>query len=170
MMGRSKHGPVSYSPAYVALERWLLAKRVAVLSPAGPEGPRRLAAAGAGLVLVVGGNCPPAPGVEVWQGDPDFPLPLPLRPASVDAVLCIEAYAGLAPERRAALIQDARRVLRSGGVLAVWGEDLAVHERELRLGFAEVAALAQMRWTGLSRSRRGRPPTWPPTAIVCARS
>ncbi len=150
MMGRSKHGPVSYSPAYVALERWLLAKRVAVLSPAGPEGPRRLAAAGAGLVLVVGGNCPPAPGVEVWQGDPDFPLPLPLRPASVDAVLCIEAYAGLAPERRAALIQDARRVLRSGGVLAVWGEDLAVHERELRVGFAEVAALAQMRWTGLS--------------------
>jgi hypothetical protein len=136
----------------------LLAKRVAVLSPAGPEGPRRLAAAGAGLVLVVGGNCPPAPGVEVWQGDPDFPLPLPLRPASVDAVLCFETYADLAPGRRAALIQDARRVLRPGGVLAVWGEDLAAHERELRVAFAEVAALAQMRWTGLSLAPVGETP------------
>jgi len=136
----------------------VLAKRVAVLSPEGPEGPRRLAAAGAGLVLVVGGNCPPAPGVEVWAGDPNFPLPLPLRPASVDAVLCIEAYEALTPERRAALIQDARRVLRPGGVLAVWGADLAAHERELRAQFAEVAALAQMRWTGLSLAPVGEGP------------
>lgn len=136
----------------------MLAKRVAVLSPDGPEGPRRLAAAGAGLVLVVGGNCPPAPGVEVWAGDPSFPLPLPLRPASVDAVLCIEGYEALAPERRAALIQDARRVLRPGGVLAVWGDDLAAHERELRAQFAEVAALAQMRWTGLSLAPVGGGP------------
>lgn len=156
-MGRS-NDPVSYSPAYVALERWLLAKRVAVLSPAGPEGPRRLAAAGAGLVLVVGGNCPPGPGVEVWAGDPSFPLPLPLRASSVDAVLCIEAYEGLAPERRAALIQDARRVLRPGGVLAVWGESLATHEREVRSGFPEVAALGQMRWTGLSLAPVGEAP------------
>jgi SAM-dependent methyltransferase len=158
MMGRPKLDPVSYSPAYVALERWLLAKRVAVLSPVGPEGPRRLAAAGAGLVLVVGGNCPPAPGVEVWAGDPSFPLPLPLRPASVDAVLCIEAYEALTPERRAGLIQDASRVLRPGGVLAVWGEDLATHERELRAGFPEVVALAQMRWTGLSLAPVGDVP------------
>ncbi len=136
----------------------MLAKRVAVLSPEGPEGPGRLAAAGAGLVLVVGGNCPPAPGVEVWAGDPSFPLPLPLRSASVDAVLCIEAYEALAPERRAALIQDARRVLRPGGVLAVWGDDLAAHERELRAQFTEVAALAQMRWTGLSLAPVGKGP------------
>jgi hypothetical protein len=133
------------------LERWLLAKRVVVLSPAGPEGPRRLAAAGASRVLVVGGACPAEPGVEVFAWAPgELPVPLPLRPASVDAVLCIEAYASLSREQRVALIADARRVLRSGGVLAVWGEALETHEHELRAVFPQVAALAQLRWSGVS--------------------
>lgn len=138
-----------YLPAYVALERRLLAKRVAVVSPAGPEGPRRIAAAGAARVLVLQGQFEPSPRVEVWSGPLPSPLRLPLRDASVDALLCIEAYAGLGPERRAALVQEARRVLREAGVLVVWSEAQAATEAELRAAFPQVAALGQQRWSGV---------------------
>ena len=140
---------VYYLPAYVALERWLLAKRVAVLSPAGPEGPRRLAAAGAARVLVLGATFEPSPRVEVWRGPLPSSLQLPLRDGSVDALLCIEAHAVLGPEGRAALVQEARRVLRASGVLVIWSDGRAETEAELRLGFPQVLALAQQRWSGV---------------------
>ena len=139
---------MSYLPAYVALERWWLAKRVAVVSPREPEGPQRLAAAGAGRVLVLGAPLVPSPGVEVWAGPFASPLRLPLRDGSVDALLCIEAYAALGPEDRAALVSEARRVLRSTGVLAIYSADLSETEALLRAKFSEVAALAQLPWSG----------------------
>ncbi len=141
---------VSYLPAYVALERWWLAKRVAIVSPQQPEGPRRLAAAGTGRVLVLGAPMEASPGVEVWAGPLPSPLRLPLRDASVDAVLCIEAYAGLTAGDRAALVSEARRVLRPKGVLALWCTDLPATEALLRPAFLEIAALAQLRWSGIS--------------------
>lgn len=140
---------VYYLPAYVALERWLLAKRVAVVSPAGPEGPRRLAAAGAARVLVLGAGFEPSPRVEVWAGPLATPLQLPLRDASVDALLCIEAHATLGPEGRAALVQEARRVLRAAGVLVIWSDGQAETEAELRTAFPQVLALGQQRWSGV---------------------
>lgn len=140
-------------PAYVALERWLLQKRVAVVLPAGPEGPRRLAAAGAARVLVVGGECPAEPGVEVCPGQLQ-PGHLPLRDASVDAVTCLDSFAGLTAESRHLLVGEARRILRSGGVLAVGapGEPDALWqvEDELRTAFPHVAAFAQLAWQGVS--------------------
>ena len=139
---------VSYLPAYVALERWWLAKRVAVVSPHEPDGPQRLAAAGAGRVLVLGAAQAPSPGVEVWTGPFATPLQLPLRDGSVDALLCIEAYAELGPEDRAALVSEARRVLRTTGVLVIWSADLPGAEALLRANFAEVAVLAQLPWSG----------------------
>ena len=87
---RVKTSPaVYYLPAYVALERWMLHKRVVVVSPAGPEGPRRLAAAGAARVLVLGGQCPAEAGLDVLPG-PVAPEALPLRDASVDAIAWLE--------------------------------------------------------------------------------
>ncbi len=139
---------MSYLPAYVALERWWLAKRVAVVSPHEPEGPQRLAAAGAGRVLVLGASQAPSPGVEVWSGRFATPLQLPLRDGSVDALLCIEAYAELSAEDRAALVREARRVLRPTGVLVIWSADLPETEALVRPNFAEVAALAQLPWSG----------------------
>ena len=141
---------VSYLPAYVALERWLLAKRVAVVSPSGLEGPRRLAAAGAARVLVVAAPLEPSPGVEVWAGPLASPLRLPLRDASVDAVLCIESYAGLGADDRAALAEEARRVLRPTGMLAIWSADLPSAQALLKPSFAQVVALGQLRFTGVS--------------------
>jgi hypothetical protein len=128
----------------------LLAKRVAVVSPAGPEGPRRLAAAGADRVLVLAAGFEPSPRVEVWPGPLTDGLQLPLRDGSVDALLCIEGYAGLALAARAALAREARRVLRPAGVLAVWSEARAPAEAELRGLFPHVAALGQLRWMGVS--------------------
>jgi len=150
---------VSYLPAYVALERWWLAKRVAVVSPHAPEGPQRLAAAGAGRVLVLGASQAPSPGVEVWSGRFATPFVLPLRDSSVDALLCIEAYADLSPEDQAALVQEARRVLRPTGVLVIWSADLPATEALLRPHFAEVAALAQLPWSGFRMAPVGAPLT-----------
>src|SRR5688572_19903623 len=151
MIGAVRTRPeVSYLPAYVALERWLLAKRVAVLSPSGLEGPQRLAAAGAARVLVVGAPLEPSPGVEVWAGPLASPLRLPLRDASVDAVLCIESYAGLSDDDRAALAEEARRVLRPTGMLAIWSADLPSAQTLLKPGFSHVVALGQLRFTGVS--------------------
>jgi len=148
---------VYYLPAYVALERWLHAKRVAVVSPAGPEGPRRLAAAGAARVLVLAAELEPSPQVEVWAGPLPAPLRLPLRDGSVDALLCIEPYAALAPEDRAALVQEAGRVLRASGVLAVWS-DAEAAEAELRTAFPHVLALGQQRWSGVRFAPVAEPP------------
>ena len=151
MMGAVRTRPkVSYLPAYVALERWLLAKRVAVVAPPAAEGSRRLAAAGAGSVLVLGAAFEPSPGVEVWAGPMATPLRLPLRDASVDAVLCFEMYETLGAEEQIALAEEASRVLRPDGVLAVWCTDLQATDAVLRTSFAYVAALAQQRWSVVS--------------------
>lgn len=128
----------------------MLAKRVAVLSPTAADGPQRLAAAGARRVLIVGGSLAPSPGVEVWAGPLATPLRLPLRDASVDAVLCIEPYAGLSLADREALVEEARRVLRSGGVLAVWSAELPDALALLSPAFAQVEALGERRWSGVS--------------------
>ena len=128
----------------------MLAKRVAVVSPAGPEGPRRLAAAGADRILVLAAGFAASPRVDVWAG-PLGPTPqLPLRDGSVDAVLCIESYAALEPDGRAVLVREARRVLRPAGVVAVWSAQRASTEAELQVHFPHVAALGQQRWTGVS--------------------
>jgi hypothetical protein len=128
----------------------VLAKRVAVLSPAASEGPQRLVAAGASRVLVVGGALEPSPGVEVWSGPLSTPLRLPLRDASVDVVLCIEPYAGLSSADRTAMVEEARRVLRSTGVLAVWSADLPEALALLSPVFSQVEALGERRWVGVS--------------------
>lgn len=140
-------------PAYVALERWLLQKRVAVVLPGGPEGPRRLVAAGAARVLVLGGECPPEPGLEVYGGPLELER-LPLRDHSVDMVVCLEGFVTLEPEARQVLITEAGRVLRDGGLLAVAAypdpDALWQVEDDLRGSFAHVVALAQLAWQGVS--------------------
>lgn len=139
-------------PAYVALEGWLLQKRVAVVSPAGPDGPRRLAAAGAARVLVLG-DCPATPGIEVFAG-PLEPSRLPLRDASVDAVTILEGFDALAEAARRELLGEARRVLRRGGLVAVGcAADSAAlwrAEDDLRAIFSHVAAFAELAWQGIS--------------------
>lgn len=140
-------------PAYVALERWLLQKRVAVVLPGGPEGPRRLAAAGVARVLVLGGDCPAEPGLEVWSGPLELSR-LPLRDRSLDAVTCIEGGVSHDPTARHALILEAKRVLRDGGILALAVEPDPDHlwevEDDLRGAFAHVGAFAQLEWQGVS--------------------
>lgn len=128
----------------------MLAKRVAVLSPTLSEGPQRLVAAGARRVLIVGGALEPTPGVEVWSGPLATPLRLPLRDASVDAVLCIEPYAGLSAADRTAMVEEARRVLRASGVLAVWSEELPEALALLSPVFSQVEALGERHWSGVS--------------------
>lgn len=139
-------------PAYVALEGWLLQKRVAVVSPTGPDGPRRLAAAGAARVLVLG-DCPAAPGIEVFAG-PLEPSRLPLRDASVDALTILEGFDALAEAARRELLGEARRVLRRGGIVAVGcAADSAAlwrAEDDLRAIFSHVAAFAELAWQGVS--------------------
>ena len=92
----------------------------------------------------------PSPGIEVWAGPLATPLRLPLRDASVDAVMCIEPYATLAEVDRAALVQEARRVLRPEGVLAVWSASLEGAEALLRPVFSQVVAMGERRWSGVS--------------------
>jgi len=100
-------------------------------------------------VLVLGAAFEPSPRVEVWGGPLPVPLQLPLRDASVDALLCIEAHAALGPEGRAALVLEARRVLRASGVLVIWSDGQAETEAELRTAFPQVLALGQQRWSGV---------------------
>lgn len=128
----------------------MLAKRVAVLSPTASGGPERLAAAGARRVLVVGGALEPSPGVEVWAGPLPTPVRLPLRDASVDLVLCIESYAGLSEADRSAMVEEARRVLRPEGVLAVWSTEMPEAVALLRRVFSQVETLGERRWSGVS--------------------
>ena len=128
----------------------MLAKRVAVLSPTVSGGPQRLAAAGAKRVLVVGGALEPSPGVEVWAGPLASPVRLPLRDASVDVVLCIESYAELSAEDRAAMVGEARRVLRPAGVLAVWSTEMPEAVALLSRVFSQVETLRERRWSGVS--------------------
>lgn len=150
-------------PAYVALARLVLARRVVVVLPSSLEGPRCLARAGAREVLVVGDGLTSEDGIVVRPGSTQ----LPLRDRSVDVVCCVEALGGLARRDRRELLTEAHRVLRPDGLLATWIEqpgaqafgqrlpgseavDFWTLEEELATLFEEVAILAQMPWQGFS--------------------
>lgn len=153
-------------PAYVALERRLLQKLVAVVMPRDASGPRRLAAAGAARVLVVGGGLSAEPGLEIVSG-PIALERLPLRDGSVDAVTFLEGFTELDGGPRSALVDEARRVLRRRGFFAVWAPahdaTLWRTEDELRRRFEHVQVFAQLEWRGVSLTPlfSGRPDSPP---------
>ncbi|MCA9697355.1 MAG: class I SAM-dependent methyltransferase, partial [Myxococcales bacterium] len=151
-------------PAYLALERWVLARTVVVIQPSGPEGPRRLLSAGARQVLVIGADFPSEPGMEVR---PAGGSRLPLRDGSVDMVVCIEAFGGLRSTDRRELLRDGYRVLRADGLFCAWieqreaeafGRTLAGSsqldfwglEDQIAAIFPRIDMLAQMPWQGFS--------------------
>ena len=151
-------------PAYLALERWVLARTVVVIQPSGPEGPRQLLSAGARRVLVIGGDFASEPGMEVR---PSSGARLPLRDESVDLVVCIEAFGGLRSTDRRELLRESHRVLRSDGVFCAWIEqrsseafgrtligssqvDFWALEDQMNAIFPQVAMIAQMPWQGFS--------------------
>ncbi len=154
-------------PAYVALERRLLQKLVAVVMPQDASGPRRLMAAGAARVLVVGGSLSAEPGLEIVPG-PIALERLPLRDGSVDAVTFLEGFTGLEEGPRRALVDEARRVLRRRGVFAVWAPAndamLWRTEDELRQRFEHVHVFAQLEWRGVSLAPLFVEPPDPPPA------
>ncbi|MFY0536284.1 hypothetical protein [Nannocystis pusilla] len=104
-------------------------------------------------MLVLGGDCPAEPGLEVWSGPLELSR-LPLRDRSLDAVTCIEGGVSHDPTARHALILEAKRVLRDGGILALAVEPDPDHlwevEDDLRGVFAHVGAFAQLEWQGVS--------------------
>ncbi|WP_146156164.1 methyltransferase domain-containing protein [Enhygromyxa salina] len=151
-------------PAYLALERWVHARTVVVVQPSGPEGPRRLLAAGARRVLVIGGDFPPEPDMEVR---PASGARLPLRDGSIDVVLCIEAFGGLRSTDRRELLRESHRILRTEGLFCAWIEQREVEafgrtllgssqvdfwalEDQINAIFPRVDMLAQMPWQGFS--------------------
>jgi hypothetical protein len=155
---------VYHLPAYLALERWVLARTVVVVQPSGPEGPRRLLSAGARRVLVIGGDFPSEPGMEVR---PSSGPRLPLRDDSIDLVLCIEAFGGLRSTDRRELLRESHRILRSEGMFCAWIEqreaeafgrtlagssqiDFWALEDQIAAIFPRVDMLAQMPWQGFS--------------------
>jgi hypothetical protein len=155
---------VFHLPAYLALERWVLARTVVVIQPSGPEGPRRLLSAGARRVLVIGGDFPSEAGMEVR---PSSGSRLPLRDESIDVVVCIEAFGGLRSTDRRELLRESHRILRSEGMLCAWIEqreaeafgrtlagssqiDFWALEEQIKAVFGRVDMLAQMPWQGFS--------------------
>ena len=136
-------------PAYLALERWVLARTVVVIQPSGPEGPRRLLTAGARQVLVIGADFS-EPGMEVR---PLNGARLPLRDESVDLVVCIEAFGGLRSTDRRQLLREAYRVLRPEGFMCSW-----IEQREAEAFGRTLAGSSQLDfWTSKTRSRRSFP-------------
>lgn len=150
-------------PAYLALARLVLARRVVVLFPTSLVGPRQLVQAGAREVLVVADGLESEEGIVVRPGT----TKLPLRDRSVDVVACIEALGALPNAERRELLTEAHRILRPDGLFAGWleyagssafGEQLAgspvldfwTLDDELGALFEEVAMLAQMPWQGFS--------------------
>jgi SAM-dependent methyltransferase len=147
--------PVHHLPAYVALERWAPTRRVVVVAPVDASGPRRLLAAGARGVIVVGGDLPPIPGTERYEGVPKIPA----GDATVDMVACIEAYGTLGDTERHQLVREAYRVLRPGGIFAAWIRhppgpedtvDFWTLEEELSAVYERTYMVAQMPWRGFS--------------------
>ena len=105
---------MSLLPAYVALERWAFERRIVLVGSAPTSACERLLGAGARRVLVVGEGAA-APGVEIH---PPAEI-LPIRDASVDLVARV-ADDGPVDEALTRLVREAGRVLRPGGVLALW--------------------------------------------------
>jgi SAM-dependent methyltransferase len=146
---------VHHLPAYIALERWAATRRVVVVAPADASGPRRLLAAGARGVIVVGGSVPPIPGTERYEGVPKIPA----GDATVDMVACIEAYGTLDDDERRQLVREAYRVLRPGGMFAAWirhppgpgdAVDFWTLEEELSAVYERTYMVAQLPWHGFS--------------------
>ena len=119
------------------------------------DGPSRLVQADARRVVLVG-ECPWAsPQVEVRRGVPELPLP----DGDADVVVCVEAYASMAPTVRRQFVREAHRVLRRGGMFvaavprvpaAEDDADFWALESELAEAFIGTTMVAQMPWEGVS--------------------
>lgn len=155
---------VYHLPAYLALSRLVLARRVVVVQPRTLAGPRALLRAGAREVLVVGADLPPEDGIQVRA---EIGTNLPLRDGTVDVVCAIESFGAMPNRRRRELLREAFRVARPDGVFAAWIEqpdgdvfgqrlrgattvDFWSLEDELSVIFKHVYMLAQMPWRGFS--------------------
>jgi len=155
---------VYHLPAYLALSRLVLARRVVVVAPRSLHGPRELLRAGAREVLVIGADLPPEKGIQVRA---EFGSALPLRDGSVDVVCAIESFGSMPNRRRRELLREAHRVARPDGIFAAWIEqpdgdvfgerlrgattvDFWSLEDELSVIFQHVYMLAQMPWRGFS--------------------
>ncbi|HFE43927.1 MAG TPA: hypothetical protein ENJ18_00330, partial [Nannocystis exedens] len=138
-------GAVHLLPAYVALERQALGRLVVVTGEANLDGCRRLLAAGARRIFVVGTGVEAEPGIEVHPPS----VTLPLRDASVDLILCTVST----PEIPA--LEEARRVLRPEGILALYlpsgaAEMQSSIDEALRVRFSALEWLALSPWRGLT--------------------
>lgn len=143
--GRVSAGPLHALPAYVALERRALGRRVLIVGEADPEGCRRLLAAGARRIFVVGGGVEAGPGIEIHPPAPS----LPLRDRSVDLVLLRSSIAEVVAGEVGPRIAEAARVLRAGGLLAVASDDGGEEGRRLLEG-ALRSSFAALRWLSLA--------------------
>lgn len=111
--------------------------------------------AGARGVIVVGGDLPPIAGTERYAGVPT----LPVGDSTIDMVVCLESYSKLISEDRRALLHEAYRVLRPGGLFAAWIRhppepddvvDFWTLEEELSTVYERTYMVAQMPWRGFS--------------------
>ena len=140
-------------PAYVALQRWAAGRTVVVVAPQDLDGVKRLKAAGARRVIVVGEDVPPDPDVDQVAATTDIPLD-----GRVELVVCIEGYPQLGAAARRRLADEARRLLSAQGVFAVWapaqaeadGVDFWTLEDELSTNFAQLFMVAELPWRGVS--------------------
>lgn len=115
-------------------------------------------------MLVIGGDFPSEPGMEVR---PASGTRLPLRDESVDLVVCIEAFGGLRSTDRRELLREGYRILRGEGIFCAWIEQRAAEafgrtlagssqidfwalEDQITAIFPRVDMLAQMPWQGFS--------------------
>lgn len=166
-----------YLPAYLALERWVVerttserasgtsaahgasrpgtpiagARAVVLIAPSEFEGARRLREAGARVTIV--GARHREPGFDLRDGVPAIPVP----DRSVHLVACIESWASLGADVRAATLREAKRVLTDDGVFAGWSEhsptsllDFWTLEGEIATAFARTQMVAQIPWRGFS--------------------
>ncbi len=104
---------------------------------------------------MVGGDLPPLAGTEHYEGVPT----LPVGDATIDMVLCLEAYPTLQQDDRRGLLREAYRVLRPGGLFAAWirhppqpddNVDFWTLEEELSTVYERTYMMAQMPWRGFS--------------------
>ncbi|MCA9635268.1 MAG: methyltransferase domain-containing protein, partial [Myxococcales bacterium] len=143
----------------MALERRALGRRVLIVGEADPEGCRRLLAAGARRIFVVGGGVEAGPGIEIHPPAPS----LPLRDRSVDLVLLRSSIAEVVAGEVGPRIAEAARVLRAGGLLAVASDDGGEEGRRLlegalRSSFAALRWLSLAPWRGLTIAPLGGAP------------
>ncbi len=106
---------VYHLPAYLALSRLVLARRVVVVAPKNLEGARQLLRAGAREILIIGADLPPEEGIQVR---PELGTTLPLRDGSVDVVCAIESFGTMPNRRRRELLREPHREGRPDGLFA----------------------------------------------------